>query len=87
MAANAADMAKAHERGTDRNLIQRLGLSPQKIRNLCKGIRAIADQEEPLRKVPPHPLPFPAPPSPLPPTCSAGVGGTSNFKIGQGQTS
>lgn len=48
---NAADVAKAEEARIDDNLRQRLGLKPQKLDNLCKGLRAIAKQDEPIRKV------------------------------------
>lgn len=51
MKENAADMALAREANTDPNLIQRLGLTPQKLKNLCAGIRSIAKQQEPIRKV------------------------------------
>ncbi len=51
LAANEEDMQQAHTNGTDDNLVQRLQLKPQKLRNLCAGIRAIASQDEPLRKV------------------------------------
>jgi len=48
---NNADVARAEETGVDDNLMQRLGLNPQKIKNLCAGIRSIADQSVPIRKV------------------------------------
>ena len=51
LAANGEDMQQAHASKTDSNLLQRLQLKPQKLRNLCTGIRAIAKQDEPLRKV------------------------------------
>lgn len=51
LAANDQDMQQAQANKTDSNLIQRLQLKPQKLKNLCAGIRAIARQEEPLRKV------------------------------------
>ena len=51
LAANEEDMEQARASNTDSNLIQRLQLKPQKLRNLCAGIRAIAKQDEPLRKV------------------------------------
>lgn len=51
LAANEEDMQQAHASKTDSNLIQRLQLKPQKLQNLCAGIRAIAKQDEPLRKV------------------------------------
>ena len=50
-AANNEDMLKAKESKTDDNLIQRLGLKPEKLRNVCKGIRSIAKQDEPIGKV------------------------------------
>lgn len=51
LAANDEDMKEARSSNTDANLIQRLQLKPQKLKNLCTGIRSIAGQEEPLRKV------------------------------------
>ena len=48
---NAADVSRAQEAEIDGNLMQRLGLKPQKLRNLTAGIRAIAAQDEPIRKV------------------------------------
>ena len=51
LAANDEDMQQAKSRSTDANLIQRLQLKPQKLKNLCAGIRSIANQDEPLRKV------------------------------------
>ncbi|KAK9823878.1 hypothetical protein WJX72_006131 [[Myrmecia] bisecta] len=50
MAANAADVHAAEGR-IDANVMQRLALKPQKIKQLGAGIRAIAAQEEPIRKV------------------------------------
>lgn len=67
LAENEADVKKAKETKIDDNLMQRLGLKPQKLKNLTAGIRAIADQSEPIRKVifPPSPtacvtIPLPA---------------------------
>ena len=48
---NEADVRKAKETKIDDNLMQRLGLKPQKLKNLTAGIRAIAKQSEPIRKV------------------------------------
>lgn len=48
---NAADVKKAQESKIDENLMQRLGLKPQKMKNLIAGIRSIAEQDEPIRKV------------------------------------
>lgn len=48
---NEADVKKAKETKIDDNLMQRLGLKPQKLKNLTAGIRSIADQSEPIRKV------------------------------------
>ena len=45
------DMASAERKRLDPTLLQRLKLKPEKIHTLIKGIQAIADQEEPLRKV------------------------------------
>ncbi|KAK9823707.1 hypothetical protein WJX72_004820 [[Myrmecia] bisecta] len=50
MAANAADV-QAAEGKIDANVMQRLALKPQKIKQLGAGIRSIAAQEEPIRKV------------------------------------
>ena len=49
--ANAVDVAAAERRHIDATLLQRLQLKPAKLRTLAAGIRAIAAQEEPLRKV------------------------------------
>ena len=49
--ANAVDVAAAERRHIDATLLQRLRLKPAKLRTLAAGIRAIAAQEEPLRKV------------------------------------
>lgn len=54
--ANAEDVKNAKEGKIDDNLMQRLGLKPQKLKNLLTGIRSIAKQSEPIRKVNP---PFP----------------------------
>lgn len=51
--ANAVDVAAAERRHIDATLLQRLRLKPAKLRTLAAGIRAIAAQEEPLRKVRP----------------------------------
>ena len=51
MAANEADVAEARAAETDEHLMQRLGLSSQKLKNLTAGIRSIARQPEPIRKV------------------------------------
>lgn len=51
--ANAVDVAAAERRHIDSTLLQRLRLKPAKLRTLAAGIRAIAAQEEPLRKVRP----------------------------------
>lgn len=51
--ANALDMAAAKEAGTDEQLVQRLGMTPQKLKTLCSGIRSIASSDEPLRKASP----------------------------------
>ncbi len=48
---NMRDVAAAERKKIDPTLMQRLRLKPAKIRTLVQGIRAIADQEEPLRKV------------------------------------
>lgn len=48
---NAADVARAKESNTEEHLMQRLGLTAQKLKNLCVGIRSIATSEEPIRKV------------------------------------
>ena len=50
MAENEADV-KAAEGKIDAHLMNRLRLKPQKIKQLAKGIRSIAAQDEPLRKV------------------------------------
>ena len=47
---NAADVKKAAESKIDNNLMQHLGLKPQKMKNLTAGIRSIANQDEPIRK-------------------------------------
>lgn len=51
MAENAEDVKKAEQGKIDDNLMQRLGLKPQKFTNLLAGIRSIAKQDEPIRKV------------------------------------
>ena len=51
MERNGRDVAAAERRKIDANLLQRLRLRPEKIRTLARGIRAIADQDEPLRRV------------------------------------
>ena len=51
MERNMRDVAAAERKKIDPTLMQRLRLKPAKIRTLVQGIRAIADQEEPLRKV------------------------------------
>ena len=51
MERNMRDVASAERKKLDPTLLQRLKLQPEKIRTLVKGIQAIADQEEPLRKV------------------------------------
>ena len=51
MERNMRDVASAERKKLDPTLLQRLKLKPEKIRTLVKGIQAIADQEEPLRKV------------------------------------
>ena len=48
--ANAVDVTAAERRHIDATLLQRLRLKPAKLRTLAAGIRAIAAQEEPLRK-------------------------------------
>lgn len=48
---NNADVKKAKETKIDDNLMQRLGMKPQKLKNLTAGIKAIANQSEPIRKV------------------------------------
>ena len=48
---NDADVKKAEEMEIDSNLMQRLGMKPQKLKNLTAGIRSIAKQSEPIRKV------------------------------------
>ena len=48
---NEADVKKAEETEIDSNLMQRLGMKPQKLKNLTAGIRSIAKQSEPIRKV------------------------------------
>ena len=50
LAENEADV-KAAEGNIDDHLMNRLRLKPQKIQQLAKGIRSIAAQDEPLRKV------------------------------------
>ena len=47
---NGRDVAAAGRRKIDAHLLQRLRLRPEKLRTLARGIRAIADLEEPLRK-------------------------------------
>ena len=49
LAENEADV-NAAEGKIDAHLMNRLRLKPQKIQQLAKGIRAIAAQDEPLRK-------------------------------------
>ncbi len=51
--ANAVDVTAAERRHIDATLLQRLRLKPAKLRTLAAGIRAIAAQEEPLRKARP----------------------------------
>ena len=51
LAANARDVAAAEQKQIDAVLLQRLRLRPEKLRTLARGIRAIADAEEPLQKV------------------------------------
>ncbi len=51
MERNMRDVASAERKKLDPTLLQRLKLKPEKIRTLVKGIQAIADQEEPLRRV------------------------------------
>lgn len=46
----AQDVAEAQGKISD-SLLQRLILKPQKIAQLAQGIRAIAAQEEPIRRV------------------------------------
>lgn len=53
--ANAVDVAAAERRHIDATLLQRLRLKPAKLKTLAAGIRAIAAQEEPLRKACPPP--------------------------------
>lgn len=53
---NEVDMTQAKRGKIDQNLIQRLGLKPQKFTNLLAGIRSIAKQSEPIRKVAQLPL-------------------------------
>ena len=48
---NSRDVASAERKKLDPTLLQRLRMKPEKIRTLVRGIQAIADQEEPLRKV------------------------------------
>ena len=50
LAENDADV-KAAEGNIDDHLMNRLRLKPQKIQQLATGIRSIAKQDEPLRKV------------------------------------
>ena len=50
MSENAADVAQ-FEGKISHQLLQRLKLKPQKILQLADGIRSIARQDEPLRKV------------------------------------
>ena len=50
MAENTADV-EAAEGKIDDQLMNRLRLKPQKIKQLADGIRSIAAQDEPLRKV------------------------------------
>lgn len=45
------DVAAAERKKIDPTLMQRLRLKPAKIKTLAQGIRAIANMEEPLRKV------------------------------------
>ena len=52
---NMRDVAAAERKKVDATLLQRLRLKPAKIRTLVQGIRAIADQDEPLRKASPLP--------------------------------
>jgi gamma-glutamyl phosphate reductase len=52
---NMRDVAAAERKKIDATLLQRLRLKPAKVKTLVQGIRAIADMDEPLRKVcPPH---------------------------------
>ena len=53
LAENEADV-RAAEGKIDAHLMNRLRLKPQKLQQLAKGIRAIAAQDEPLRKARPH---------------------------------
>ena len=62
---NEADVRKAKETEIDDNLMQRLGMKPQKLKNLTAGIRSIAQQSEPIRKV----LLWPFPPAFNVPLC------------------
>lgn len=50
---NAADVDHFQDK-ISQQLLQRLKLKPQKIQQLADGIRSIARQEEPLRKVLKH---------------------------------
>mmetsp|Transcript_1598 Transcript_1598/g.3663 ORF Transcript_1598/g.3663 Transcript_1598/m.3663 type:complete len:605 (+) Transcript_1598:192-2006(+) len=50
MAANAKDVELGEKAGIDAALMQRLKLKPEKIKQLAVGVRAIAQQEEPIRK-------------------------------------
>lgn len=58
MERNMRDVAAAERKKIDAVLLQRLRLKPAKIQTLAAGIRAIADQEEPLRKARHHPFCF-----------------------------
>lgn len=51
MEQNARDVAAAKRKQIDAVLLQRLRLKPDKLRTLARGIRAIANAEEPLQKV------------------------------------
>lgn len=50
MAANAKDVEQSEAAGVEDALMQRLRLKPEKIKQLAKGVRAIAAQEEPIRR-------------------------------------
>ncbi|NND90645.1 MAG: glutamate-5-semialdehyde dehydrogenase [Granulosicoccus sp.] len=48
LAANAQDMATAGESGIDAALLDRLQLTPERIRSMSQGLRSVAAQEDPV---------------------------------------
>ncbi len=78
---NMRDVAAAERKKVDATLLQRLRLKPAKIRTLVQGIRAIADQDEPLRKA--SPLPTLGAYLSLSVTCAVHLGGVVGLRASQ----